>query len=147
MNANILLAFLLGLQSPDVDLTNTKVLLRDLGDALYFNADDWDEINAQLETIFENNVALNRAYQAAMAALEALDGPIPSELLPTEDELEQATLSEGGGAARGYHPDKDEGKSGEIVNVLVAIVNHKEPDKLSKTLLRRISDFIKRQKA
>ena len=40
--------------------------------------------------IIEANDALNQLYQQAKAKLDAVDGPIPSELLPTDAELENA---------------------------------------------------------
>ncbi len=140
MNTNTLLALLLGLQNAEPEFTeDTKSSLRQLGRLIQFDS-DWEDIQEQLDTLLENNTALNQAYQAAKAALDMLERNLLRELLPTQAELELATSAEDD---RGYIPGKDDGESNEIINMMMLVINHDEPVKISKTLLQRLTEFLK----
>jgi len=131
MDTNTLLAFLLALSNPEVDINNTKSLLKQLGNTLYSNPDDWEAIKKKLDIILEGNAALNQAYQAARATLEAVEGDIPPDLLRS------------GIPRRGYSPGKPDNNSNEIINIAVVVLSHEQPAEISKTLLQRLRDFLK----
>ncbi len=132
---------LLALPNQQVDITQIKSSLKQLGNRLYNDAEEWEDIQEQLENLLENNAALNQAYQAAKTTLEALEGNIPPDLLPTPNELKEANFSNEI-ATRGYLPDKPDTDSDEIINLTVVVFTHDDLAEMSKTLLQRIREFL-----
>jgi hypothetical protein len=90
-----LLALLLALKQLETPLTaDEQADLDNVGKQLYLDPDDWEDIKEGLIAIIEKNPSLDRLYQAAKVQLEAIDGNIPSELLPTEQEREAELLAD-----------------------------------------------------
>lgn len=83
-----LLALLLALSNLDEPLSETEqAALNTVGKQLDANPKAWELIEKGLMKVVVANDSLNQQYQVAIALLEAVDGKIPSGLLPTEAEL------------------------------------------------------------
>jgi CHAT domain len=93
MNSSItktLLALLLALRELTIPLSaDEQALLQDIGQQLDIDPDDWEFIQEELITMIQANSALNHIYQAHKVKLDALDGRIPRELLPSLADLEK----------------------------------------------------------
>ncbi|WP_226591692.1 CHAT domain-containing protein [Microseira wollei] len=85
-----LLALLLALRELETPLSaDEQAVLQDVGQQLAIDPDYWDFIQEGLMAVIEANSALNHLYHSNRAKLDALDGRIPRELLPSLAELEQ----------------------------------------------------------
>ncbi|HAZ43012.1 MAG TPA: hypothetical protein DDW76_10300 [Cyanobacteria bacterium UBA11369] len=93
MNSDLtktLLAFLLALRELETPLSaDEQAVLQDVGQQLAIAPDYWDFIKEGLMAAIAANSALNHLYHSNRAKLDALDGRIPRELLPSLGELEQ----------------------------------------------------------
>ncbi|MGB3511464.1 MAG: hypothetical protein WBA93_19950 [Microcoleaceae cyanobacterium] len=132
---NTLLALLLALKNLDNPLSeNERQALTDVGQQLRLDPNDWEFIEADLMAIVEANDALNQLYQQVKAKLDAVDDPIPSDLLPTEAELEKVLPSESEGGRRAYFEGKPDEQSNEILNLTTNILTNPEPEETTKKL-------------
>jgi len=148
MNNKTLLAFLLALQE-----TETNPAWEDLCDKWeilslksQITPKNWENLQSKLEAVLKNNAAMNQHYQAFNAQLEKVQ--ITSDLLPTLAELEAVKSDSREVDTLGYHPGKDDGESNEVPNIMViayVISSNKAPEKVAKTLLQRLSDWLKRK--
>ena len=142
MNTNSLLALLLGLQNVDANrVPNLKKIAR----LVEFNSTP-EKIQAQIDLTLAKNAQLEQAYQTVKADLD-LAKDIPTDMLPSEVEIKpflpQAT-------ARGGKPGQYVGNGDEIDNVLKiskVILNHETPQTISKSLLKRLNNWLKQQKS
>ena len=145
MNTNSLLALSLGLQNPEVDITKTKPSLKQLARIIETDVEDWDEIEEQLAIILADNPVLNEEYQTMKSMLDRA-GDIPSDLLPTQAELEQVT-SLPNTETRGYHPGEPpknpELENNEVINISVIVFTNEQPKEVSKTLWQRLVDWLR----
>lgn len=90
-----LLALLMALRELKVPLsTDEQEVLQTVGRQLELDPDYWEEIEEGLLAMIEANAALNHLFQLNKAKLEALDGQIPRELLPSLAELEEELFTE-----------------------------------------------------
>ncbi|MFW9259082.1 CHAT domain-containing protein [Nostoc sp. CALU 546] len=100
MNSSVtktLLALLLALKELEIPLSKDEQgLLQNVGQQLALASDDWEfiEIEAELTAIIQANLALNHIYQSNKVKLDALDGRIPRELLPSLAYLEKELFGE-----------------------------------------------------
>lgn len=145
---NTLLALLLALKNLENPLnTEEQEALADVGQQLKLDPNDWDFIEDELMATIHGNDALNQLYQKAKAKLDALNSPIPPDLLPTDAELENALPRESKGGTRA-HPPYGEGKpdeqSNEILNLATNVVSTEKPEETAKKLpfLERVSQFL-----
>ena len=90
-DSNSQLALLLALsQLKPEDLSeHERFRLKEIGIQLTLVEDAWNFVQEDLMQIISGNGTLYSYYQAELIKLEAVEGGIPSELLPTEAELMQ----------------------------------------------------------
>ena len=134
---NTLLALLLALKNLESPLSEDEgKALAEVGQQLKSDPDDWDFIEDNLMDIIQANDALKQLYQQTKAKLDALDRPIPSNLLPTDAELEKDPRARFEGK-----PDK---QSNEISHQTVKVLKTEKPEETAKKLpfLERLSQFL-----
>lgn len=145
-----LLALLLTLKNLEVPLsTAEQEALNKVGKQLEANPNAWKVIEKGLMNVIEANPSLNQLYQAAKAQLDAVDGNIPPNLLPTKTELEQVLPAASQREKRPYEPSKDENeKSDEILNMTRKILNTPDPADTAKKLsrLEKLWQFLNSRK-
>ncbi|MEG4334037.1 hypothetical protein QUB40_19185 [Microcoleus sp. AT9_A2] len=132
----ILLALLLALSNLDEPLSPTEqAALNKVGKQLDANPKAWDSIAKGLMKVVEANDSLNQQYQVAIALLEAVDGKIPSGLLPTEAELEQLlTVGNKREKRAGKPKPVQDSQSNEILNTSIEVLKSLNPAETSKEL-------------
>ena len=141
-----LLALLLALSNLDAPLSETEqAALNKVGRQLDANPKAWDLIEKGLMKVVVANDLLNQQYQVAIALLEAVDGKIPSGLLPTEAELEQLLTVENKLEKRAGKPKPvQNSQSNEIINTSTEVLKSLNPAESSKKLsLNKLKDFLK----
>lgn len=83
-----LLALLLALRELKVPLsTDEQEVLQNVGRELELDPDYWEETKEGLMAMIKANPALHQLFQLNKAKVDALDGQIPRELLPSLVEL------------------------------------------------------------
>jgi hypothetical protein len=80
-----------------------------------------------LLTVIKANPLLNKLHQTAKSQLDALNGEIPSNLLPTPAELAAAIPTNQIPVTRGKLPVNDGYKSNEINNVAINVLSTANP--------------------
>jgi hypothetical protein len=141
-----LLALLIALSNLDKPLSETEqAALNKVGKQLDANPKAWDIIEKGLMKVVGANDSLHQQYQAAIALLEAVDGKIPSGLLPTEAELEQLLTVGNKLEKRPYKPKPvEDSKSQEIFNTSIEVLKSLNPAETTKKLpLDKLKDFLK----
>jgi hypothetical protein len=144
-----LLALLLALKQLETPLTaDEQADLDNVGKQLALDPDDWEYIQEGLIAIIEKNPSLDQLYQTAKAQLEAIDGNIPSELLPTEQEQETELLADENRepVTFGYSEGEPDRESDEILNVSISVFTKENSAKTAKKLsfLQRIQAFLQK---
>ncbi|MCC3572688.1 MAG: hypothetical protein JGK30_12380 [Microcoleus sp. PH2017_40_RAT_O_B] len=140
-----LLALLLALSNLDEPLSETEqAALNKVGKQLDANQ-AWDLIEKGLMKVVVANDSLHQQYQVAIALLEAVDGKIPSGLLPTEAELEQLLTVENKLEKRAGKPKPvQNSQNNEILNTSIEVLKSLSPAEKSKKLpLNKLKDFLK----
>ena len=141
-----LLALLLTLKNLENPLSPAEqTALNKAGKQLKADPDDWEFIESGLMTAVEANPSLNQLYQAAKAQLDAVDGNIPPDLLPTKTELEQVLPAVSKREKRPWFEGKPDEKSDEILNIAVNILTNPDPADTTKKLnsLEKLWQFLK----
>ena len=141
-----LLALLLALSNLDEPLSETEqAALNKVGKQLDANPKAWNIIEKGLMKVVGANDSLHQQYQAAIALLEAVDGKIPSGLLPTEAELEQLlTVGNKLEKRAGKPKPVQDSQSNEILNTSTEVLKSLSPAETSKKLpLNKLKDFLK----
>jgi hypothetical protein len=141
-----LLALLLALSNLDEPLSETEqAALNKVGKQLDANPKAWDIIEKGLMKVVVANDSLNQQYQVAIDLLEAVDGKIPSGLLPTEAELEQLLTVGNKLEKRPYKPKPVENsQTNEILNMSSEVLKTLNPVETSKKLpLDKLKEFFK----
>ncbi|MBK4730818.1 hypothetical protein JJD41_13225 [Oxynema sp. CENA135] len=141
-----LLAILLALENLETPLSaDEQATLKKTGQRLTMHPKKWESATQKLLEAFESNASFQQCYQAALTQLENFQGNIPPELLPTEEELQQALPSEGKVVKRAYFEGQPDRVSNEILNVVTNVLKTSDPEiplgKLS--LSQRILAFFK----
>jgi hypothetical protein len=144
-----LLALLLALNQLETPLTaDEQADLDNVGKQLKLDPDDWEYIQEGLIAIIEKNSSLNQLYQTAKAQLEAIDGNIPLELLPTQQEQETELLADENRepVTFGYSEGEPDRESDEILNVSIDVLTKENSAKTAKKLsfLQRIQAFLQK---
>jgi hypothetical protein len=97
MNSSVtktLLALLLALKKLEIPLSeDEQALLQCVGRQLVY-PDYWEFIEPELITIIQANSTLHQLFEAGKVKLDALDGRIPRELLPSLAYLEKELFGE-----------------------------------------------------
>jgi len=144
-----LLALLLALKQLETPLTaDEQADLDNVGKQLALDPDDWEYIQEGLIAIIEKNPSLDQLYQTAKVQLEAIDGNIPSELLPTEQEREAELLADENRepVTFGYSEGEPDRESDEILNVSIDVLTKENSAKTAKKLsfLQRIQVLLQK---
>jgi hypothetical protein len=143
-----LLALLVALDKPELYLNSEeREALRDTAQQLLLDPGDWDFIKEGLMGTIEANSILNSEYHDILSKLQAV-GNIPSQTMPTQNELEAELPSEDEEPeSRGYFEGEANKDSDEILNVAINVLNRKEPEKMVKNLsfIKRLKDFISKK--
>jgi hypothetical protein len=143
---NTLLALSLALYNiVDLDLKERSDIRR-LVQRLVLHPDTWGSIEQDLREIISSNSSLNQLYQDTEAQLNAINGQIPQELLPTETELQELP-GDSNIEVFGYFP---KGKSNfdrkeDITNFLIdAVLDTNDQPKSAKQtkFLERVQRFF-----
>jgi len=142
-----LLGLLLALKNLKTPLSqDERNKLVDMGKNLKENPNDQYLIKKDLMAILKANDTLKQLYKEAKAKLDALDRPIPTNLLPTKEELETVLPpeSDSGKYNKAYFEGKPDDKSNEILNLATNVVSTEKPEETAKKLpfLERLSQSL-----
>jgi hypothetical protein len=141
-----LLALLIALEQLQTPLSPEETeALETTASQLYLDPDDWDFIKEGLIATIEANHALYQNYQTALVQLQSLKGNIPSEQMPTQEELETELAHENKEPITfGYFEGEPDRESDEILNVTINVLTRKEPDQAAKKLsfLKRLQNWL-----
>jgi len=144
-----LLALLLALKQLETPLTaDERAKLKTKGQQLALDPDDWDYIQEGLMAIVEQNPSLDRLFQTAKMQLQAIDGNIPIELFPTEQEKEAELLANQKRelVTFGYREGEPDKTSDEIRDIVIDVLTQAEPTTKAKNLnfIQRIQTHIQK---
>ena len=144
-----LLALLLALKQLETPLTaDERAKLKTKGQQLAIDPDDWDYIQEGLMAIVEQNPSLDRLFQTAKMQLQAIDGNIPIELFPTEQEKEAELLANQKRelVTFGYREGEPDKTSDEIRDIVIDVLTQAEPTTKAKNLnfIQRIQTHIQK---
>ena len=140
-----LLALLVALDKAELNLNSEeREALRNTAHQLLLDPDDWDFIKEGLMETIEANSILNSEYHDVLSKLQTV-GNIPSQTMPTQNELEAELPSENEEPeSRGYFEGEADKNSDEILNVSINVLSCKEPEKAVNNLsfIKRLKDFL-----
>jgi hypothetical protein len=144
-----LLALLLALKQLETPLTaDERAKLKTKGQQLAIDPDDWDYIQEGLMAIVEQNPSLDRLFQTAKMQLQAIDGNIPIELLPTRQEKEAELFvdDQREPVSRGYFEGEPDRESDEILNTAINVLTKEDSAKTAKKLsfLQRMQNYLQK---
>lgn len=143
-----LLALLLTLNSLEVSLSPVEqATLKKAGKQLKANPNAWKVIEESLMKVIEANASINQPYQAAKTQLDAVDGNIPPDLLPTKAEVKEVLSVGSQREKRAYFEGKPDEKSDEILNIAINILTSPDPADITKKLssLEKLWEFLKKR--
>ncbi|HEY9634472.1 MAG TPA: hypothetical protein V6D14_13750 [Coleofasciculaceae cyanobacterium] len=122
---------------------NQLAALKKVGSPLDANPNASKVIEEGLTKVIEGNASLNQLYQAAKAKLDAVDGNIPPELLPSEAELIQELSTASMREIRGRKPGKPAQTNNSVIINDIVIPILKEPSNAQKlSFLERLQRYI-----
>lgn len=130
------LAFLLALQELDTPLSQEeKGTLKEIADQLDARPEAWESFTEPLLLrMITDNELLNQRYQTYKSKLDSLE-MIPSELLPTVTEIEQAQSDETLAVPRGFKPQSEAtGYNQQLNNAVIVISRSEQPEATAKKL-------------
>ncbi len=149
MNSSVtktLLALLLALRDLKAPLsTDEQAVLQNVGQQLALDPEDWEYIKEGLIALIEANATLNHLFKLNKAKLEALDGQLPRDLLPSLAELEQELFTETREVVTFDGSPKDISiQPNEVISLTRTILITDNPDQTVKQLsfLEPVSDYI-----
>jgi hypothetical protein len=131
-----ILAYLLALQDlPNALNEGEQSSLKEVAKQLRTQPEAWnDYIEPSLVAIIQGNSLLNQSYQQYKNKLDNF-GEIPSELLPTTDEINQLVKTQATFVNRGFMDDHSASGYEQQLNNVVIIVNQTEkPEEAIKQL-------------
>jgi len=143
-----LLAFLIALAQLQTSLTpDEKEALKKTASQLYFDfdPDNWNLIKEGLVATIRANSVLYQNYQTALVQLQLVNGNIPLEQMPTQNELEtELTVNNHEPVTYGYFRGEPERESDEIRNVTIHVLTSQKPDEAAKKLsfLNRLQNWL-----
>ena len=144
-----LLALLLALKQLETPLTaDERAKLKTKGQQLAIDPDDWDYIQEGLMAIVEQNPSLDRLFQTAKMQLQAIDGNIPIELLPTRQEKEAELFVDDkrDPVPFGYFEGEPDRESDEILTTAINVLTKEDSAKTAKKLsfLQRMQNYLQK---
>jgi hypothetical protein len=124
-----LLALFLALKDLDTLSEDERASLRDTAYNLHLEPDNWQEHESHLLATFQANSKFNLLYQSYKSQLDALKGEIPSDLLPTQAEVEQvAPIPNTQPRSRApLQVNPSDLKSNEITNMAIRVLTTPNP--------------------
>jgi hypothetical protein len=136
-----ILAYLLALQDlPNALNEGEQTSLKEVAKQLRTQPEAWnDYIEPSLVAIIQGNSLLNQYYQQYKNKLDNF-GEIPSDLLPTRDEINQLTKDEATVVHKGLPEDDNldalspSGYEEQINNVVIAVNQNEKPEEAVKQL-------------
>lgn len=134
-----LLALSLALKDLEAPLSeNEQQTFRDAANQLQLDSDHWEDYEPDLLQVIAANPNLNQLYQTAKSQLDALSSEIPSNLLPTQAEIEQvAPIPNTRPQVRApLQVSPSDLKSNEITNMAIRVLATPNPVKTTKELSR-----------
>jgi hypothetical protein len=136
----VLLALLLALKDLEASSLSDDegAALRDVAAQLQLDLDNWKDYEPDLLKVIQANPSLNQLYQTAKSQLDALSSEIPSNLLPTEAEIDQvAPIPNRQPQTRApLQVSPSDLKSNEITNMAIRVLATPNPVKTTKELSR-----------
>ena len=146
---NSLLALMLALNDLQSPLSeDEESTLSSVADRLALEPDTWEsDIEPDLLAVIKSNSNFNQLFQNAKSQLDAVNGEIPKDLLPTHTELEKVIPAEPEIATRGFEPEAEESDlhSNEISNMVINILSNPNPSETTKKLDRfeQLKQFLR----
>ena len=139
-----LLALFLALRDLDTLSEDERASLRDTADRLQHDRDNWQDHESDLLTTIQANSQFNLLYQTYKSQLDAVQGEIPSHLLPTQAEVEAVIPTNQSPVTRGKLPVNDGYKSNEINNVAINVLSTANPVETAKKLgrIEQLQQFL-----
>ena len=136
----VLLALLLALKDLEASSLSEDEgnAFRDAAYQLQLEPDNWEDYESDLLKVIQANPSLNQLYQTAKSQLDALSSEIPSNLLPTQAEIEQvAPIPNTRPQVRApLQVSPSDLKSNEITNMAIRVLATPNPVKTTKELSR-----------
>lgn len=144
-----LLALLLALKQLETPLTaDERAKLKTKGQQLAIDPDDWDYIQEGLMAVIQQNPSLDRLFQTAKMQLQAIDGNIPIELLPTRQEKEAELFVDDKRepVSFGYFEGEPDRESDEILSTAINVLTKEDSAKTAKKLsfLQRMQKYLQK---
>jgi hypothetical protein len=142
-----LLALSLALKNLEAPLNqNEQEAFRDAAERLQLDPDSWEDYELDLLSVIQDNSNLSQLYQIAKSQVDAIKGNIPSNLLPTQAELEQALPRTSGAVTRGFAPVSEDFDSNEINNMVISILATPNPPETVKKLnsFEQLQQFLQK---
>ncbi|NET60945.1 MAG: hypothetical protein F6K47_33880 [Symploca sp. SIO2E6] len=140
-----LLALVIALKDVEHLSEDERSAFRDAAEQLQLDSNNWQDHEADLLRVIQANPRLNQLYQTAKLQLDAWNRQIPSNLLPTQAELEQAIPTTLTQATRGFAPVIGDNESHEINNMVINILTTPNLPEIAKKLsrLEKLQQFLK----
>jgi hypothetical protein len=140
-----LLALVLALKDVENLSKDEQDAFRDAAYQLQLEPDHWENHEADLLRVIQANPTLNQLYQTAKSQLDTLSSEIPSNLLPTQAELEQVSPTLQTPVTRGFDPVMDDDETHEINNMVINVLTTPNPPETAKQLnrLEQFQQFLK----
>ncbi|MGB7444531.1 MAG: hypothetical protein WA919_25985 [Coleofasciculaceae cyanobacterium] len=139
-----LLALVLAIKDLENLSENEQNAFRDAAARQYFDSANWSKYEADLLRVIEANPHLNQQYQTTKSQLDALNSKIPSTLLPTQAQLQQAIPSLQTPETRGFAPVMEDDESQEINNMVINVLTTPNPPETAQKLssLEKLKQFL-----
>ena len=141
-----LLAILLALENLETPLSpDEQTVFKKTSQRLTLHPYKWESATHKLLEAFQANASFQTYDKSALMQLEAFEGNIPPELLPTEEELTQAFPSDGKIVKRAYFEGKPDLVSNEVLNLVTNVLNTPDPKMTNSKLNlgQRLMTFLK----
>lgn len=130
-----LLAILLALENLETPLSpDEQAVLKKTSQRLTLHPHKWESATQKLLEAFQAHASFQTHYKSALLQLEAFQGNIPPELLPTEEELTQALPPDGKVVKRAYFEGKPDLVSNEVLNLVTNVLNTPDPEMTNSKL-------------
>ena len=141
-----LLALFLALKDLDTLSEDERASLRNTADQLQQDRDNWQDHESDLLTTIQANSQFNLLYQTYKSQLDAVQGEIPSDLLPTQAEVEQvAPIPNTQPRSRApLQVNPSDLKSNEITNMAIRVLTTPNPVETTKKInsFKQIQNFL-----
>lgn len=138
-DTKMLLALMLAFQHLEEAISPAeKSAFKAAAQQLYLDSEEWEFIQQDLLEAIAANPELDRLYRAAKTQLDAIDGAIPPDFIPTQAELEQVLPATGKVVKRPWEPSPQSERESpdEIFNMAINVLSTPDPADTAKNLSR-----------